>query len=664
MKAKRKIPVDTRSMIWVMATLAIALSVQLWRMPVWLIAATLAPFVWRLWSEKKGLKPLPTVMRVTALGVALLLLVMSYGNVFGRTAAVSLLAVMLSLKLLESYYVRDARVVVSFSMFLCATQFLFAQGLLMPIYGALVVATALIALAQLHRREAFVDSSKIPSLGRSAISELGFSFRILLLALPAALALFVLFPRWTSPLWGVPESSLDARSGLSDSMSPGSIQQLFMDDTAAFRVDFEGPVPSQQELYWRGPVLWEFDGREWESNFWSRNIEARKRPQDSDADYRYTIQLEPNERKWLFALDYPTQVPPDSTLTMDFQILRKKSVTQLFRYDMASDSDFADSPQLSQVLRQTALQLPEGFNPRSRELVSQWRQEIPDDRELAERVLRYFNEEEFHYMLDPPLLGRNTVDDFLFNTRSGYCEHYSSTFTVLMRMANIPARVVTGYQGGWFNEFGDYMLVRQSDAHAWSEIWLEGSGWTRIDPTGAVSPLRVQSGSLEAVSEPRHMLDFEWLRQVRNGIDVLQRSWNDWVIDFSAAEQAKIFEPLGISEMDPKRLVTVLLVVLGILAALLMPFILKIQGPMRRTPLQATWLRFLKRLQQAGVSSRPSKGAWTVALEAGEVLPADAPEIERITTLYNQYRYSPTPPGLKDFKQAVKGFRPGTKKEH
>jgi transglutaminase-like putative cysteine protease len=649
--------------MWVMATLALALTIQLWRMPIWLLFVTLAPFGWRLWSEKKGLKPLPTVIRVVALGVALLMLVLSYGNVFGRTAAVSLLAVMLSLKLLETYYVRDARVVVSFSMFLCATQFLFAQGVLMPLYGAVVVTTALISMAHLHRRESFIESGKAPRLGRSVFSEVGFSFRILALALPAALALFILFPRWSNPLWGVPEASLDARSGLSDSMSPGSIQQLFMDDTAAFRVEFHGPVPPQQELYWRGPVLWEFDGREWESNFWSRNIEARERPSDSNADYRYTIQLEPNERRWLFALDYPTVVPGNSRLTMDFQILRRKSVTQLFRYDMASDSDFRDSPQISQVLRQTALQLPDGLNSRSRDLITQWRQATEDDRALAERVLRFFNEEEFHYMLDAPLLGLHTVDDFLFRTRAGYCEHYASAFTVLMRMAGIPARVVTGYQGGWFNEFGDYMLVRQSDAHAWSEIWLEGEGWIRVDPTAAVSPLRVQRGSLDALSDPRHMLDFEWLRRVKNGVDVLQRTWNDWVIDFGAAEQARLFAPLGIANLGPKGLVTVLLLVLGILGILLMPLIMKIQGPLRRSPLQATWLRFLRRLERSGVSSRPSMGALTVALEAGRKLPDDAAEINRITGLYNRYRYSPSPPVFKDFKLAVKSFRPGKKQE-
>lgn len=634
------------------------MSVQLARMPPGVLLIALAPLTWRILGELKNWPALPPVGRFAALGVALLVLVMSYGNVFGRSAAVSLLTVMLSMKLLETYRLRDARVVVSFSLFLCATQFLFGQGVLMPLYGVAVITTAMIALAHLQRREAFAPRRDVPALGPSVFAELGFSFRILALALPAALALFLLFPRWASPLWGVPEASLDSRTGLSDSMSPGSIQQLFIDDTPAFRVEFSTPIPSQSALYWRGPVLWDYDGRQWESSFWSRNIEARERPEATEASHRYMVQLEPNERNWLFALDYPTTVPDETRLTMDYQLLRKKPVTQLYRYDMVSNPNFADSLQISGVLRSAALQLPEGLNSRTRELVTQWRATIEDDRALAERVLRHFNEEPFHYTLDAPLLGVNAVDDFLFRTRSGYCEHYASSFTVMMRMAGVPARVVTGYQGGWYNEFGDYVLIRQSDAHAWSEIWLEGEGWTRVDPTAAVSPLRVQEGSLGALSDPRHMLDFDWVRRVRNGVDVVQRTWNNWVIDFGAAEQARLFKPLGVRHLDAKGLMAALFGVIAVLSVVLMPFILRTQGPMRRGPLQSTWLKFIRRLEKAGVRWRPSMGAMAVAGEAGSKLPDDAAEIQRIAALYNRYRYAPSPPTLQELKQAIKSFRP------
>lgn len=645
-------------MIWVMATLGVAMSLQLLRMPIWVVAVTLAPFAWRLCAELRGWRPPPAPLRFGAIGLALAALFLSYGNIFGRSAAVSLLTVMLSMKLLETYRIRDARVIVSFSLFLCATQYLFGQGILMPLYGAGVIAAAMIALAQLQRREAFAPCQETPPLGRTIYAELGFSFRILALALPAALALFLLFPRWSSPLWGVPESTLDARTGLSGSMSPGSIQQLFMDDSAAFRVDFHGRVPPQSELYWRGPVFWDFDGRQWEASFWSKNLEARARPSPPDASLRYTIQLEPNERHWLFALDYPAIVPHDARLTMDYLLYRKTSVTQLLRYEMASDPDFVDSPELSNLFRDAALELPRDLNPETRSLVERWRRDISDDRAFAERVLRHFNQEEFHYAFDAPLLGLHAVDDFLFETRRGYCEHYASAFAVMMRMAGIPSRVVTGYLGGWYHAFGDYLLVRQSDAHAWTEIWLDGAGWTRVDPTGAVSPLRVQKGSLEAVSGPRYLLDYDWVRRVRNGVDVMQRMWNDWVIDFGAAEQARLLSPLGIKSMSPPTLVISLLVVIAVLSALLLPVVLRIQGPIRRSPVQNAWARFLRRLRRAGVPSRPSMGALDVARIASARLPVDTDDIYRIAGLYNRLRYSPTKPDLRELKAAVNGFRP------
>ena len=645
-------------MMWTLAVLGVSISLQLPRMPPWIAVITLIPFAWRVCAEWRDWPPLPGIVRIPALAIALLALFFSYGEIFGRTAAVSLLALMLCIKLLETYKIRDARVIVSFCLFLCVTQYLFDQGVLMPIYGALVVATSLIALSHLHRREAFRPRDEVPMLGKSIFSELKFSFRVLLLALPAAVALFLLFPRWTSPLWGVPESTLDAKTGLSDRMSPGTIQQLFMDDGAAFRVEFHGPVPSPAELYWRGPVFWDYDGREWTTSFWSRNIEARQQPEPNSGRFHYTVQLEPNERRWLFALDYPTRVPQGTRLTLDYQLYRDKAVTQLLRYDMSSDPTFRDSPTLSEVLKNSALDLPPDLNPRTRELVADWRRDLPSDEAFAQRILRHFREEPFHYTLNPPLLGYNTVDDFLFSTRQGYCEHYASAFTVMMRMAGVPARVVTGYQGGWYNEFGDYLLVKQSDAHAWSEIWLEGRGWTRVDPTAAVSPLRVQSGSFGAITEPRHVLDYAWFRSIRNGFDVVQRGWNDWVIDFGAAEQKRLFAPLGMPEMGPAALVGVLVVVFIAISLALLPVILRIQGPMARSPLQKAWQRFLRRLEKAGVEITPAMGASSIAETASRKLASQSGEIDHIARLYNLYRYSPTPPDLKEITATVSSFRP------
>ncbi len=647
-----------KSTSWTLVTLGIAMSLQLGRMPWTVLALTLAPFAWRVTAELKHWKPIHRIVRYIALGLALASLFMSYGNMFGRRSVVSLLTMMLTLKLLETYSVRDARLVLSFSFFLCATQFLFDQGILMPIYGGLVILSALIALTQLQRDEAFSDRTRKPVINLSTLAELRFSLRLVMLAVPIGLMLFMFFPRWASPLWGIPESTLDAKTGLSDSLAPGSIEQLFMDDSAAFRVKFKGQVPRISEMYWRGPVFWKFDGRAWRAGFMGSNIEANARPLARTAPWNYTVQMEPNERKWLFALKYPATVPHNARLSMDYQMFSRTAVTQLREYSVASDPNFIDSPELMQELRAQALELPDGYNPLSRRLAEKFRAQSSSDFAIVQRVLNHFNEEEFHYTLQAPPLGRDSVDEFLFDTRRGYCEHYASSFTVLMRMAGVPARVVTGYQGGWYNALGSYLLVKQSDAHAWSEVWLPGSGWTRVDPTSAVSPMRIEQGSLGALSQPRHILDFAWFRNMRNGLDIVQQRWNDWVIEFDAGSQSRLLTPFGIKDLNNGTLVVIMIIACGILIAILFPFMLRIRGPQKTDPLRKLWHKFLKRLEKAGFKWHASLGPMELGAAAALQLPDSAESIGRVTDVYARIRYAPTPPLFEELKDAIGQFRP------
>ncbi|MEE8495317.1 MAG: DUF3488 and transglutaminase-like domain-containing protein [Xanthomonadales bacterium] len=647
-----------KATFWVIACLSFAMAPQLLRMPLAVAIMALLPLAWRIAAEIRGWKHLPALVRYAATVLALLTLYFSHQNIAGRRAAVSLLMVMLALKLIESYRIRDARLVVSCSLFLCATQFMFSQGILMPLYGAVTVIIALVTLTQLHRDEAFSSFDKTPPVCASLVSELGFSFRLLLLAIPVGLAFFLFFPRWVTPLWGIPEATLDSKSGLSDSMSPGSIQTLFMDDSPAFRIKFEGRMPHQSELYWRGPVFWDFNGETWRRGFFGKSLRVKSQPDESEAPWKYTVQLEPNERHWLFALDYPATTPRDSRITMDFQILRRQPVTQLLQYSIVSDPDFVDSPKLPATLKTSALDLPNGSNPRTRKLIERWKREGLDGQAMVRRVLTHFNQEEFHYSLESPLLGRHSVDEFLFDTRTGYCEHYASTFTVMMRMAGIPSRIVTGYQGGWYNEIGKYLLVRQSDAHAWSEVWFPDRGWTRVDPTSAVSPSRIARGSLSAISAPRHLLDYTWLRNFRNSVDIVQQRWNDWVIKFSADHQARLFASFGLERLTPLMLVTALFVVISLFSLLLLPFILRVRGPNKKDPLQVAWLKFLKRLKAAGFETLPSSGAIELAHSAAIQLPQDSRTILRIADLYTRSRYSAKPPPLGELKDAIKDFHP------
>ena len=647
-----------KSMFWVMATLAIAIFPQLMSMPPQLIGLILLPFLWRWVAELKGWKPVPMAVRVAATGISVFMLVMTYGSLTGRRAAVSLLALMLVLKLLETYKVRDARVVASLSVFMCSTQFLFAQGIPMMFYAGAVLLGTLVSLALLQRREAWLPVGSAPETGPSVFSDLGYSGKLLAVSMPIALVMFLFFPRWGGPLWGVPETSLDAKSGLSDSMSPGSIQGLFMDDSPAFRADFTGMTPPPNQLYWRGPVFWDFDGREWKGTFYSRNLPPESLPTALPGSVHYQVQMEPTEQQWMFALDYPVSAPRGTKLTLDFQLYSFRPITQLKSYEMVSNPDFVDSPALKITHRVSALHLPEGFNPKTRAMMQEWRRETSSDVELVNRVLAYFNQENFFYTLNPPLLSDDTVDEFLFDTRSGFCEHYASAFTVMMRMAGIPARVVTGYQGGWRSTIGNYLLVRQSDAHAWSEVWLAGEGWTRVDPTAAVAPGRVERGAFDAIETRRYIFDFEWLRDAKNGFDLFQRTWNQWVIAFGLDQQSKLFKPFGKDYLDSRQLILIMVGIITVLGLLMIPVLFRLRLASNLDAAGKQWYRFRKKLEKAGVATSASmtpEELFTVAM--GKINESQA-ELFRITSLYRQIRYAREGPALKDLEQAVHDFRP------
>jgi len=652
---------DHRGTLWVITTLIVSMLPQLASMPFHLVAITLLPIAWRLLAEFRHWKPVPMIMRIIATALAVAVLVTTYGGLMGRRAAVSMLVMMLSLKLLETFRIRDARVVTSLSLFLCGTQFLFSQGIPMIVYIVACLLSSLIAFMYLQRCEAFQILGKIPETDRNLLTELGFGAAMLAFALPVGLALFLLFPRWGSPLWGLPEDALDARSGLSDSMSPGSIQGLFMDDSPAFRAKFESGMPSNSDLYWRGPVFWNFDGRSWQVSYLSRNLLAENKPDQKRAPFRYRVQMEPTEQKWLFALDYPALTPAKTKLTMDYQLIASRPVTQLREYTMASDPNFRDSPVLKQTLRRAALELPADFNPRTAEMMSVWRNEASSDSDIIQRALRYFNQQQFRYTLNPPLLSRHTVDEFLFDTQEGFCEHYASAFTVMMRMAGIPARVVTGYQGGYYNAIGSYVLVRQSDAHAWSEVWVRGSGWIRIDPTAAVAPERVAQGAVESLDQRRYMFDFEWLRNARNTFDLFQRGWNNWVVTFGSERQSRMLSVFGWEIAGPARLVITMLVIIltiGAITFMLLPLLLKFRSSKNMDPLQRSWKKFIKKLEKAGFASHPSMAAMELAASASGQFKYNGDAIYRIAELYTLCRYSRDAGNQSELINLISRFQP------
>ena len=607
-------------------------------MPLWLGAIILTVAGWRLAAARYGWQAPPGWLRIILTLALVGLVLFAFGAFWGRRTAAILLCVMLAAKMLELFRIRDLRMVASVCFFLIATQFLFNERLFYLVYLAAGAVVAVIALLQIQRYEDDMRCNR-PVRGPAHRSLMRQGAMMVLAALPVALVLFMLFPRLAQPLWGIPEQVMDGRTGLSDSMSPGSIANLFLDDSPAFRAEFDDNPPDPQDRYWRGPVMWHFDGNTWRpSQFTSRQPAVP--PGDGDLTLQYRIQLEPHEQRWLFALDYPVEAPHDARIAMDYQVISQRPVTTLTQYEMTSNPDFVDMPELPHSLHRQALALPDGRNPRTLELAGELRDQYPDDSELIVEVLRWFNEEEFFYSLETTPTGRHGADEFLFDLRVGYCEHYASAFAILMRAAGIPTRVVTGYQGGFWQPNGRYLLIRQSDAHAWTEVWLEDRGWTRVDPTAAVSPDRIAEGSRSAISESRYLLDTDWLITMRNRFDRYQHLWNRWILGFDADRQQRMLKRLGMSEASPTAIGIMMVLALAIVISIITAVLLG--KPWRhRDPVVRAWLRLERQLERAGLKRLPGETPLELLARASRSVSDAASAINELARLYGPARYGP-----------------------
>jgi len=605
-------------------------------MPVWLALIIVGGGIWRVvLSERIVVRP-HWLLRAALTFGALALVVLHYGAFWGRRAATVMLCLMIAAKLTEMDRLRDARVVAALGYFLIATQFLFSQELLLFGYLLIGVALCTAALARVQR-----DAEGAGPAGVEAIRPpLEHGARLLLFALPFALVMFMLFPRLSSPLWGVPEQALDGKTGLADSMSPGAIANLFIDDSPAFRVQFQGAPPPAAERYWRGPVLWNFDGRTWRR---MRGSERRERqiPRAGPNALAYSVQLEPNERRWLFTLDYPAAWPDDATLHADFELIRDRPVTSVIAYEVVSQPDFVDSPALPEHLRRAALALPVDSNPRTRALAAQLRRQHPDDQELVQAVLDWFNTDEFYYNLQTAPLGRNGADEFLFDLKVGYCEYYASAFAILMRATGIPTRVVTGYQGGFWQSNGGYLLVRQSDAHAWTEVWLPGRGWVRVDPTAAVSPERIVDGARAALPAARGWMDADWLYALRNQYDRLRHFWNDWILGFNAERQTRLLDRLGLGGL-PLASYAVVVIVLALLVLVPLLWLWRNSGENRPDRLEQSWRRLLRRLRRKKIDVSGNQTPREISAHLA-VLLDNGNEFASLVEDYQKLRYGPAP---------------------
>ena len=486
---------------WLGALLLSAQLPQAPHLPIWVAVTGVLLVIVRLvvlrQDRQRPLAPPPRIPSWTLVlfAVAAAFAVRSsFGYLSGRDPSVAFLYILVAIKFLETRTIRDGTLLVCLSCFLLITPFFYGQSMLAAI--AVLPAVVLVGATL----DAMTDGSGGAAAGAARWAALRRSGLMILQGAPIAILLFLLFPRLAAPLWGLP-SDHSAQTGLSETMEPGQISDLSLSDDVAFRVDFDGPVPPSRELYWRGPVLSRFDGRVWTMG--SIQYGGEPAPAGGTA-VRYAVTLEPSHRNWLFALDLPSALPSAESesgrgdaagalaiLTRDQQLLSRAPLAQSLRYVQQSVLR-SSYPANARFDAPANLRLPDR-NPRTRQLAQQLRAQYPDDRQMIAAVLTWFNRENFVYTMSPPLLNEDTADEFLFDTRRGFCEHYASAFVVLLRSAGIPARVVTGYQGGAMNPRGNYMIVRQSDAHAWAEALVDGR-WQRYDPTAAVSPSRIENG--------------------------------------------------------------------------------------------------------------------------------------------------------------------------
>lgn len=634
---------DRAAIPWLLAAAVATIAPHTGHQPPWLAGVTALILFWRgwLWYHQR---PLPPRWLLTILALAGTTgIVLELHTLFGRDAGVALLSLFIALKLLEMRALRDAYAVILLGYFLLLTHYLYSQSIPTALW---MLCALLLLTSTLIRLHGGGGEAPRQTLRSAAV--------LTLQALPFMLVLYLLFPRINGPLWGMPQDAYSGMSGLSDSMSPGSMSNLILSGAIAFRAEFNGPPPPSPLLYWRGPVLNNYDGQTWRTQpLW------RAAPLHLEADgpaLDYTLTIEPHNQRWLLALDLPNRIPANAYITYDFQLIAAEPLRSRTRIAMSAVTRYrANVTEAGRVLRQS-LQLPDGINPRARALAASWRndnRQANDDQAIVQRALRMFREAPFFYTLQPPLLGEHAVDEFLFDSRRGFCEHYASSFVFLMRAAGVPARVVTGYQGGEVNPVDHSLVVRQSDAHAWAEVWIKERGWLRIDPTAAVSPARIERGIAAALPENESLPlfarnDNAWLNRFRYQWEAVNHQWNRWVLGYNPQRQREVLAQFGLSS-DWRDLISTLGAFCAVLLLALLAWTLRQYRS--RDPVQRAWQAFCQRLARQGIRREDWQGPQDFAAAASRRRPSLAPLISEAADLYTALRYGRPAPSAAALKR-------------
>jgi transglutaminase-like putative cysteine protease len=621
---------------WVVAGLALAVAPHIPHIEVWILLLGASAAGLRLVIEFRQWRLPPRWLRSSLAFIALLAVLLDYRTLNGIDAGTALLIVMAGMKLLETQSVRDLTVIVFLSYFALFAAFLYNQSLLQLPYMIVTAWLLTVTLMRIHQT----------TTAMSVREAAGITGKMFAQALPLAILLFLLFPRLPGQFWAVMPARADAMSGLSDEMSPGDVSDLSISSALAFRVRFVGEPPPARERYWRGPVLHDFDGRTWRQ---ARTLFVEQKVSTSGAMYEYDVMIEPHQRRWVFALDVATRWPRRISRTSDLQLLSRsdRPISTLTSFRLESNTTYTVDAPLPKLMRTVDTRLPVGRNERSIALAREMRERAGSDEAFIAAVLAKFRDEEYFYTLEPPRLELNSIDDFLFNTRRGFCEHFASAFTMLARAAGIPARVVTGYQGGEYNPMSGYLLIRQSEAHAWSEVWLEGRGWVRVDPTAAVAPQRVENGLEAALSEGGEALPGRFLRenalfsQVRLAWDAANTFWNNQVVAFGQAQQRWLLERLNIGDADWEELGIALVLTLIAFFAGMSAYLAWRFRPRGKDAIAQVYEQLCRKLARRGLPRAAHEGPSDYVARVVQARPELTSQLTEARNLYVALRYGP-----------------------
>lgn len=650
--------------LWLLFSLSCTFALHAFNLHYWIPLAFAALAVWRLLIELRQWPFPPLWLRLPLTvfgGVAVLA---TYGSLFGRDASVALFAVMISLKLLETRSARDYIVMIILGYFLTINILLFSQAIWVSLAILLPMTGLTACLIAVSHNGPNPDTANATQRQQAWSFQAKLAGKLLLQSVPIMLVLFVLFPRIPGPIWGIPHDAYKGMTGLSDSMEFGTISDLSLSSKVAFRAEFKTAIPDNSALYWRGPVLWHQEGRRWRMT--SEQLPLQKESvQTSGTATDYTITLEPHNKTWLLLLDIPTALPPQAYAKHDLQVLTSEPVRTRIRYSAQAHTQYQLGTTLGERERIMALQLLEDENPKTLQLASQWARDYTAPLDIVNAALKMFRQQAFIYTLAPPRLGENPVDEFLFTTRRGFCEHYASSFVYLMRAAGVPARIVTGYQGGEINPNGNYLIVRQSDAHAWAEVWLEHRGWIRIDPTSAVAPNRIEQGISSSVNDAELLpilarRDYPLLKKLYLNWDAINNGWNQRVLGYDQQKQLRLLAKLFGKEVAWSDIGLILMSVL-IALMLVISYLLLRRKKVQLDAVNKSYQLFLRKMAKAGLDKAPYEGAMDFSLRAGQHLPAKQVEINEISQLYSALQYAPMTPDngqrLNTLKQRIKDFR-------